>query len=360
MIYRFSLSFFLCYFSTSDFLGLILTLIGADYIYRTDFYHEGSSCKETHVEEQVVSLVYDLISKYKVDLYEVLIYVSKSPCFHQDCDPKCEVIDECKSNKACAKLLGLLLSKIRKETCKVDVKMTVKFLYPHLHRGDLYTKQGILCMLQAGVKVEPLLMKDWSAIMDWSPHADHKGEYLQFWNNHNLDKAVAQSQSFVNECRRALGLPMKFWVAEIHEIVKTTILHYSDIRNKLSELNEALKCLDLTATPHKIRSTPSKRRSFIDLLELRDKLLFRDRGGGGAGSGADHHGHHKKENASYTSLPNDDVQAQQMVASFCGRSFDGSETGEIAQRIRRATANINLEIESLMEFLTQKGNNTNK
>lgn len=31
--------------------------------------------------------------------------------------------------------------------------MTVKFLYPHLNRGDLYTKQGILCMLQAGIKV---------------------------------------------------------------------------------------------------------------------------------------------------------------------------------------------------------------
>jgi hypothetical protein len=57
--------------------------------------------------------------------------------------------------------------------------MSVKFLYPHLNRGDLYTKQGILSMLQAGIKVEPLLMKDWSAIMDWSPSADHKGEYLQ-------------------------------------------------------------------------------------------------------------------------------------------------------------------------------------
>lgn len=44
-----------------------------------------------------------------------------------------------------------------------------------------------------------------------------------------------------------------------------------------------------------------------------------------------------------------------MVASFCGRSFDDSETNEIAQRIRRATANINVEIETLLEFLTHKG-----
>lgn len=44
-----------------------------------------------------------------------------------------------------------------------------------------------------------------------------------------------------------------------------------------------------------------------------------------------------------------------MVASFCGRSFDDCETDEIAQRIRRATANINLEIETLMEFLNHKG-----
>jgi hypothetical protein len=43
-----------------------------------------------------------------------------------------------------------------------------------------------------------------------------------------------------------------------------------------------------------------------------------------------------------------------MVASFCGRSFDDNETNEIAQRIRRATANINMEIETLLEFLTRK------
>ncbi|KAI6233663.1 CRC domain-containing protein [Aphelenchoides fujianensis] len=321
--------------------GLIVTLIGNDYIYRGDFYHESKN--EPHVEEQLVAAIYDLISKYNVDLYEIIIFVSKSPCFHQDCDPKCEVVDECKSNKACAKLLGLLLSKVRKELSKVDVRMSVKFLYPHLNRGDLYTKQGILSMLQAGIKVEPLLMKDWSAVMDWSPSADHKGEYLQLWNNHNLDKCNAQSQSFINECRRALGLSMKFWVAEIHEIVKNTILHYSEIRGKCNELNDALKQLDLTATPHKIRSTPSKRRSFIDMLELRDKLLMR-------GSSDT-----RNKNGSNMSVASEDAHAQAMVASFCGRSFDDGETNEIAQRIRRATANINVEIETLLEFLTHKG-----
>uniref|UniRef100_A0A915MD79 APOBEC-like N-terminal domain-containing protein n=1 Tax=Meloidogyne javanica TaxID=6303 RepID=A0A915MD79_MELJA len=282
----------------------------------------------------------------KVDLYEIMIFVSKSPCFHQDCEPKCEVVDECKSNKACAKLLGLLLSKVRKELSKVDVRMTVKFLYPHLNRGDLYTKQGILSMLQAGIKVEPLLMKDWSAVMDWAPHPEHKGEYLQLWGNQNLDRYVAQSQAFINECRRALGLSMKFWVAEIHEIVKNTILHYTEIRGKCHELNDALKQLDLTATPHKIRSTPSKRRSFIDMHELRDKLLMR---GGTSTEGG------KAKNGSNISVASEDAHAQAMVASFCGRSFDDGETNEIAQRIRKATANINLEIETLMEFLTHKG-----
>ncbi|CAB3398410.1 unnamed protein product [Caenorhabditis bovis] len=321
--------------------GLIVTLIGEDYVYRGDFYHESKG--EPHVEEQLVAAIYDLISKYTVNLHEIQIFVSKSPCFHQDCEPKCEVVDECKSNKACAKLLGLLLSKVRKEIKKVDVKMTVKFLYPHLNRGDLYTKQGILCMLQAGIKVEPLLMKDWCSIMDWSPHVDHKGDYLQLWNNHHLDKAVAQSQLFINECRRALGLSMKFWVAEIHEIVKDTILHFSDLRTKCGDLNDALKQLDLTATPHKIRSTPSKRRSFIDLHELRDKLLRSSSSDG------------NKKAGSHVSVASEDAQAQAMVASFCGRSFDDCETDEIAQRIRRATANINLEIETLMEFLNHKG-----
>uniref|UniRef100_A0A0K0DCY3 CRC domain-containing protein n=1 Tax=Angiostrongylus cantonensis TaxID=6313 RepID=A0A0K0DCY3_ANGCA len=293
--------------------GLIVSLLGDDYIYRGDFYHESKG--EPHVEEQLVANIYDLISRYKVDLHEIVIFVSKSPCFHQDCDPKCEVVDECKSNKACAKLLGLLLSKIRKELKKVDVKMTVKFLYTHLNRGDLYTKQGILCMLQAGIKVG-------------------------FFSVH-LQKAVAQSQLFINECRRALGLSMKFWVAEIHEIVKNTILHFSELRVKCGDLNDALKQLDLTATPHKIKSTPSKRRSFIDLLELRDKLMR---------TSTEH-----KKNGSHMSVASEDAQAQAMVASFCGRSFDDCETDEIAQRIRRATANINVEIETLMEFLTHKG-----
>ncbi|MFH4979563.1 hypothetical protein AB6A40_006272 [Gnathostoma spinigerum] len=326
----------------SESSGLIVTLIGDEYTYRADFFHESKN--EPHVEEQLVATVYNIISQYKTDIFEIVIFVSKSPCFHQDCDPKCEVVDECRSNKACAKLLGLLLSKIRKELAKVDVKMTVKFLYPHLNRGDLYTKQGILCMLQAGIKVEPLLMKDWSAVMDWSTQSDHKEEYLHTWNSHNLDKTVAQSQLFINECRRALGLSMKFWVAEIHEIVKNTILHYSDIRLKCGELNDALKQLDLTATPRKIRSTPSKRRSFIDMLELRDKLLLRHSSDPS-----------KQKTGSNTSVASDDAHAQAMVASFCGRSFDDNETNEIAQRIRRATANINVEIETLLEFLTHKG-----
>lgn len=49
--------------------------------------------------EQLVAAIYDHISKYKVDIYEIVIFVSKSPCFHQDCEPKCEVVDECRCNK---------------------------------------------------------------------------------------------------------------------------------------------------------------------------------------------------------------------------------------------------------------------
>lgn len=57
----------------------------------------------------------------------------------------------------------------------------------------------------------------------------------------------------------------------------------------------------------------------------------------------------------FTLFFSEDAHAQAMVASFCGRSFDDGETNEIAQRIRRATANINVEIETLLEFLTHKG-----
>ena len=51
----------------------------------------------------------------------------------------------------------------------------------------------------------------------------------------------------------------------------------------------------------------------------------------------------------------EDAHAQAMVASFCGRSFDDGETNEIAQRIRKATASINMEIEARMEFWAHKG-----
>uniref|UniRef100_A0A5S6QJ77 CRC domain-containing protein n=1 Tax=Trichuris muris TaxID=70415 RepID=A0A5S6QJ77_TRIMR len=333
--------------------AIVVTLIGEDYVYRIEYAHESKG--DLHCEEQLMNALEELTAMYTVNLYEVVVYTSRSPCFHQNCEPRCAVIDECKCNKACSKLLSLFLLKLRKRLGRVDLRMTVRFLFPHLSRGDLYTKQGILCMLQHGIKVEPLLMKDWSAIMDWSPHSEHRGDYLALWNQYNLDHAVAKSQSFVNECRRALSMPMKFWVAEIHEIVRDTVLQYSEIRGKLHELTEALKCLDLTATPHKIRSTPNKRRSFMDILELRDKLHLRDL----------HPAHPKADKeqpiacrpkqGSNMSLPcEENANAQMMVTSLCGRSFDDLETNEIAQRIRRATCNIGVEIDSLLEYLQLK------
>ncbi|VDN27284.1 unnamed protein product [Gongylonema pulchrum] len=65
--------------------GLIVTLIGDDYIYRGDFYHESRS--EPHVEEQLVAAIYDLISKYKF-LFTVsnrtllLKYDQQNSCLH--------------------------------------------------------------------------------------------------------------------------------------------------------------------------------------------------------------------------------------------------------------------------------------
>lgn len=50
--------------------GLILTLVGDDYIYRGDFFHE--SRNEPHVEEQLVAAIYDLISKYRVSILFLL------------------------------------------------------------------------------------------------------------------------------------------------------------------------------------------------------------------------------------------------------------------------------------------------
>lgn len=33
--------------------------------------------------------------------------------------------------------------------------------------------------------------------MDWSPNVDHKGDYLQLWNNHHLDKV--RNMEFLNK-----------------------------------------------------------------------------------------------------------------------------------------------------------------
>lgn len=62
----------------------------------------------------------------------------------------------------------------------------------------------------------------------------------------------------------------------------------------------------------------------------------------------------KKIKLYFFKIFSEEAHAQAMVASFCGRSFDDCETNEIAQRIRRATTNINVEIETLLEFLTHK------
>lgn len=89
------------------------------------------------------------------------------------------------------------------------------------------------------------------------------------------------------------------------------------------------------------------------MLELRDKLhLSRSTESTTTTTG----GAPRGKNGSNMSVASEDAHAQAMVASFCGRSFDDSETNEIAQRIRRATGNMNVEIEALLEFLTHKGN----
>ncbi len=90
--------------------------------------------------------------------------------------------------------------------------------------------------------------------------------------------------------------------------------------------------------------------SFIDMLELRDKLHLSRSTDSTTGTTP------RGKNGSNMSVASEDAHAQAMVASFCGRSFDDGETNEIAQRIRRATGNMNVEIEALLEFLTHKGN----
>lgn len=46
-------------------------LLGEDYFYRGDFYHDSKA--EPHVEEQLLCALFDLISKYSVGLFHLLL-----------------------------------------------------------------------------------------------------------------------------------------------------------------------------------------------------------------------------------------------------------------------------------------------
>ncbi|CDW54880.1 APOBEC N domain containing protein [Trichuris trichiura] len=194
--------------------------------------------KETriHVEQKFYHQLMDAIANFTMPLREVILYLPTSPCFHQDCDPLCDVLDHCTVNIACAEALSICYKQIRSRTGREELQMTVKFLASYVRRGDLYTKQGIMSMMEAGLTVEPLNMKDWISLVSTaddnvSPEdiaknrGTHIAYYRDLWENSNLADYVMQTQLYINECREEFGMKTLAWDGPLHSFLRDCIIN---------------------------------------------------------------------------------------------------------------------------------------
>ncbi|KHJ48369.1 hypothetical protein D918_01640 [Trichuris suis] len=194
--------------------------------------------KETrvHVEQKFYHHLMDAIANFTMPLRELILYLPTSPCFHQDCDPLCDVLDRCTANVACAEALSICYKQIQSRTGREELQMTVKFLASYVRRGDLYTKQGIMSMMEAGITVEPLNMKDWISLVSTADdivssednansRGTHTAYYRDLWENSNLADYVMQTQLYINECREEFGMKTLAWDGPLHSFLRDCIVN---------------------------------------------------------------------------------------------------------------------------------------
>ncbi|VDP01804.1 unnamed protein product [Soboliphyme baturini] len=177
-----------------------------------------------HPEEIFHKDMLQALRTYVLPLTHIIVYLPTSPCFHQDCEPQCDVLDRCSSNRACAEQLAIVYRQAKLLTEKTDLKMSVKFLASYIRRGDLYTKQGITMMMNAGIDVEPLGMRDWIELVhndnDNLAESTINDYYFSLWKGLRLTSYIRQSEIYINECRAANGLKNIYWFSCLHNLIR--------------------------------------------------------------------------------------------------------------------------------------------
>lgn len=218
-----------------------------------------------HAEEILCRVLTRALSVYALPIQHVIVYTPNSPCFHQDCHPKCEIVDNCVYGKSCASALSILYKQIRKLTRNTHIEMTVRFLHPYMARGDLYTKRAILALTEHGIRVEPITIKEWADLMRdslhrlkkrsmstdrfFQRHHHHHKEpyesnftpnataYHNLWNVADMDRFVRLAQYYINECRRTLGYSECYWTSSFHDLLKMTVLACAGASEKLRHIS---------------------------------------------------------------------------------------------------------------------------
>ncbi|KAL1232336.1 Adhesion G protein-coupled receptor [Trichinella spiralis] len=203
---------------------MVAKLVSDQHVYTADYFVAETKEPRQHVEQIFYAELINAVDQCRMTtLRQICLFMPTSPCFHQDCEPQCDVLDRCQSSKACAETLAIAYKQLQQRLNNPDLQMTVKFLASYVRRGDLYTKQGILCMLQAGISVEPLSRKDWYALVE-SDDQQRSRHTRGLWDSLGLTNYAMQSQFYINECRQELGLRQLYWHSALHTLLRDCAL----------------------------------------------------------------------------------------------------------------------------------------
>ncbi|KRY77809.1 hypothetical protein T4A_4399 [Trichinella pseudospiralis] len=200
---------------------MVAKLVSDQQVYTADYFVGDGKEPRQHVEQIFYTELMNAVDQCQMaTLRQICLFMPTSPCFHQDCEPQCDVLDRCQSSRACAETLAIVYKQLQQRLNNSDLQMTVKFLASYVRRGDLYTKQGILCMLQAGISVEPLNRKDWQALVEPDDQQRSRHTRALLWDSLGLTNYAMQSQFYINECRQELGLRQLYWHSALHTLLR--------------------------------------------------------------------------------------------------------------------------------------------
>lgn len=212
---------------------VFVRLLGNDYKYDLEFISQ----KDIHAVEQCYETLRETMRKFKLPITEILLYTSLSPCYHQFCEPQCDILEECESHRSCAKLLCVMLKQTQRVLQNSQIKMTVKILAPNTSRGDLYTKQGLICLLESGISVEPITEHDWCKLL----HDPKEPVPLHsIWESEMMTRYVRQIQHYINQCSNTLQLSERYWISNLHQMLKNSVVAMGNLDIHLEALAKEL------------------------------------------------------------------------------------------------------------------------